>query len=275
MIVISEDLSLEPVSPSQLTANHPVIGYDNRVRFDNIQATSALSDYPITNLANPSTNSLWKASATETVDIDVTISDVEEVDYVALARHNFASKEIAVTIYGATELVEDEPDWFELVQEVQLVDDGPAIFRFEPQSLIAVRVHLAEGTAAAQAAVLYVGKLLVLERRIYVGHTPMPYGRSARITNGRSESGQFLGRIMTAQATDTAVSLQNLMPGWYREHLDPFIVASKLTPFFFAWRPEDYPLEVGYGWMTNDPKPSNQRNNGMMQIDLQMGGIVL
>ena len=55
----------------------------------------------------------------------------------------------------------------------------------------------------------------------------------------------------------------------------PFIVASKEVPFFFAWRPASYPRETGFAWMTNNPKPSNQRSNGMMQISLSMGGVSL
>jgi len=113
-----------------------------------------------------------------------------------------------------------------------------------------------------------------VQRRIYVGHTPMPYGRSARIQNGRSEAGHFLGRIVIQETRDTAVALQNLTPTWYRTYMDPFIRASKEVPFFFAWRPQSYPYETGYGWMTNEPRPVNQRANGMMQIDLQMSGVV-
>jgi hypothetical protein len=129
------------------------------------------------------------------------------------------------------------------------------------------------GAAPPTIAVVYAGALLVLQRRIYVGHTPIPYGRSAKITNGRSESGNFLGRIVLNEKTQSAVKMQNLTPAWYRQHLDPFIAASKEAPFFFAWRPLSYPREVGYAWMTNDPQPSNARANGMMQIDLQMTGI--
>jgi hypothetical protein len=130
------------------------------------------------------------------------------------------------------------------------------------------------GSEAPTAAVLYTGALLVLQRRIYVGHTPITMGRTSKITNARSESGNFLGRIVLNEMTETSVSIQNLTPDWYRSQLDPFIRASKETPFFFAWRPGDYANEVGYAWITDDPQPSNQRSNGMMQIDFQMRGIV-
>ena len=115
----------------------------------------------------------------------------------------------------------------------------------------------------------------MLQRRIYVGHTPIPYGRESRVTTGVSESGNFLGRIVLGESLETSVDLQNMTPAWYRAEMDPFIAASKEAPFFFAWRPDSYPRETGYAWMTNNPKPSNQRSNGMMQISLSMGGIAL
>jgi hypothetical protein len=31
---------------------------------------------------------------------------------------------------------------------------------------------------------------------------------------------------------------------------------------------------VGFAWLTNDPQPMNQRPNGMMQVELQLSGVV-
>ena len=69
------------------------------------------------------------------------------------------------------------------------------------------------------------------------------------------------------------LALRNLTPSFYRTEMEPFIAVAQEAPFFFGWRPFTFPDEVGYAFMTNDPQPSNQRSNGMMQIDLQMGGI--
>jgi hypothetical protein len=56
--------------------------------------------------------------------------------------------------------------------------------------------------------------------------------------------------------------------------MDPFIIAAKEIPFFFAWRPGSYPTEAGYVWLTDDPEPANQLANGMMQISLNVEGVV-
>ncbi|WP_088346315.1 MULTISPECIES: hypothetical protein [Rhodomicrobium] len=275
-VVISGSLSLGDIISGGgiINANNPVIGWQQRATAANISATTAAAGFPASNLANPSTNLRWLGVAGPGDQfITVEVNSVEDIDYVGIARHNFAAAQIPVSIEGLTEAGSPE-GWQELVGEVILPNDGPALFRFTPQGLTAIRIRLRPGTAAPTAAVVYVGKLLVLQRRIFVGHTPINYGRTAKVVNGRSESGNFLGRIVLNESTQTSVDLQNLTPAWYRAYMEPFIQASKEAPFFFAWRPGDYPLEVGYAWMANDPQPSNQAANGMMQVKLDIGGIV-
>lgn len=273
MIVVSPSLVLEE-TPG-VNANNPVIGWRNVVTIGGLSADSTDPNYPISNLANPSTALLWKSASTDTQYITVEFDEADPVDYVAIARHNFGTANIAVSIEGASELDEDdEPMWVTLSLEVIPADNGPLIFRFEPQSLIAVRVKLVEGDAAPYAAVLFVGRLLVLPRRIYVGHTPLSHGIVTNAVTSRSESGQFLGRIVVGESAESRVALQNINPVWYRTNLTPFIKAGQEAPFFFAWRPQSYPNEVGYAWLLNDPQLTNQRPNGMVQVELAMGGIV-
>lgn len=271
MIIISEDLVLgvsEETNP-----NSPLIGYQNLLTINNVVVSSENPDFPVVNLANVITAPIarWEANDDGPQTITVTVNSIEDIDYVAIARHNLGSTQRPIIIEGAStgEI---------LVQETLLPDDAPAIFRFTPQSISTLNFSIGEsnlgsGSDPASIAIMYIGKLLPLQRRIYVGHTPIKYGRSQNIINGKTEAGDFLGRIVISEQNGTTVDLQNLTPSWYRSSLDPFIKASKEVPFFFAWRPGDYPNEVGFAWMTNDPQPSNQRPNGMMQISLQMTGI--
>lgn len=268
MIVISESLVL--AATGAVTADNPVVGWRNLVTTSNLAADFEDTDYPAVNLANPSTAQKWLGQVDASPQyLTVTLSGSDEIDYLAVARHNFGTAQIAVKPQG-----DDGGGYADLTSEVLPGDDAPLLFRFDPQSLQAIRLRMAVGTAAPSAAVLYVGKLLVLQRRIYVGHVPIPYGRRTQVTNGRSESGNFLGRIVTGETRETAVSIRNMTPAWYRTEMDPFIAAAQETPFFFAWRPGAYPDEIGYAHVTNEPQPSNQRSNGMMQIDLQLGGTV-
>jgi hypothetical protein len=99
-------------------------------------------------------------------------------------------------------------------------------------------------------------------------------GRSISMSSLRSVNGNFLGRIVLGRKVATQVNLQNLTPDWYRTYMAPFVLAAEEIPFFFAWRPSSYPNEIGYAWLTSDPKPVNQRTNGMMQVDLALEGVI-
>lgn len=275
-VVVSPGLVIAP-GVDGLNANSPIIGYQNLA--SSVTATTEEADWPAGNLANPSTYLKWRSAPGSPVAdeyLTVTLDTADDVDYVGIAGHNFGSGQMPVSVEVLDES-SSPAEWVELISDTLLPNDGPIIFRFAPQPLSAIRVRIQPSQASAPvspfAAVLYVGKLLVLQRRIYVGHTPMPYGRKLTVVNHRSIAGAFLGRIILAEKTATSIDMQNLTPVWYRTYLEPFLVAAREIPFFFGWRPGSYPYEVGFAWLTNDPQPKNQRPNGMMQVTLNLEGV--
>lgn len=271
MIVVSQDvLLLEPEvsGGGVLNFDSPVVGWQSIVTASNIAADTEDPDNPATNLANQATNLKWVAEDDSEQYLTVVTGTADPIDYVGVARHNFGTEQIQVSLEG-----DDGGGFDELIAPVILPNDAPVIFRVAPDSFESVRLRLQTGNGIPEAAVVYVGKLLILQRRIYVGHTPIVYGRDVRVSSGMSEVGNFLGRIVTSESRSSSVSLQNITPSWYRTYMDPFVDACKESPFFFAWRPGTYPLETGFAWTTGQPRPVNQKNNGMMRIDLQMAGI--
>lgn len=250
-------------------ANSPLIGYDNKVTASNIAATDSATGYPVTNLGNTSTAEEWRANSTGVKYLTCT-SDTETVDYVGIAKHNFGSAGIAVSVETY-----DGSTWTEVCEAVFLPDDAPVIFRFDEDSPEAVRLKMATGSEAPRCAIMYVGKLMKLQRNLYVGHTPINLNAQPNVITGMSEEANFLGRVTTGRSASGGISLQNLTPGWYRTYMVPFLRAAETKPFFFAWRPQGYPREVGFTWISGAmPTPKNQRGNGMMQVDMNLRGII-
>lgn len=263
------------VAPSVLmnerdfNVNSPIILYDNLVSASNVTADSADSNYPTTNLGNPATFLEWRSASTAEQLLTITNAEDRLCDTIGIARHNFGTAQIAVSVEG-----NNGSGYVTLTDPVMFADDAPKLFRFTKDVYVGLRLRLAAGTDEPRLAVLYAGEALILQRRIYVGHTPITLGRQRKVITGRSESGNYMGRIVTGGQSSSAVSLQNLDPGWYRSKFDPFVEAAEETPFFFSWRPATYPREIGFVWLTQDPIPKNQRANGMMQVDLQFTGII-
>lgn len=277
-VVISSSLVLTDVASGGgvINANNPLIGYQNLVDDSNLSTTTEDADNPASNLTNSSTNLQWVgASGSPSADeyITLALDTNEEVDYIGIARHNFYTAQIPVSI----EILDSDasPDtWTEVISEVIPPSDGPLIFRFTPQGITSIRIRLQPGSAQPQAAVVYAGKLLILQRRIFVGHRPITLNSDLSVVSHRSINGHFLGRIVLSEKTGVSISMQNLTEAWIRSNWNTFRLAAQDSPFFFAWRPSDYPYETGYCWCVNDPKPENQSANGLMSVDIELEGVV-
>ncbi len=182
MIVISQALVLS-AGEAALDADSPLIGWHSVVTPAGLTTSNADASYPVSNLANPATHLDWRmtTAALSWVVIETNYSD--PIDYVAIARHNFHSAQIAVYVEGYIGGV-----WTMLTDWTLLPDDGPALFRFSPSIASHIRLWFGAGAAPARCAVVYAGKLLVMERRVYAGHTPLPHARKAICTKPMMKS---------------------------------------------------------------------------------------
>lgn len=274
MLVISPNLVLS--AAQEFPPWSPIVGWHNLVTSTNVDAGNEDPLNPASNLATHLTAELWKAADTSEQRIVVTPEYMGDIDYIAVARHNFGSARIAVSVEVYTETDEGGPNWVEVVPDVLLGNNAPVIFRFELQPVVGVCLRLRTGIAPGSAAVLYVGKLLVLPDHIQTDFTPLPYGRVLETANDLTESGEYLGPIVLGKKLESSVSLPYLDPDWYREEMDPFI-RSFPAPFFIAWDPLHYPREVGYAWVkpNSNPQPKIHHVSGTMSIDLDMFGLAL
>ena len=267
-IILSRDLVLTDNSVEDPNAGH--IGYRTLLSRSNVTADFEEQFFPIGNVANPATNLFWRSVSLNEQYIYVSAGLNTGVDYIGIANHNLSSGGIAYQVEGS----DDGIDWEPISDEIIPDSDAPHVQIFPLAVFALYRIKLTpSGDAYPRIAVIYLGKMLVLQRRTYVGHTPITMGRETTISNNRSETGQFLGRVVRREFLETSVSLKNITSDWYRTYFDDFAEAARTTPFFWAWRPLDYPAEVGYCWAADDIVPKNQRVNGMMQVGFKMQGI--
>ena len=267
MIVISQNLVLSQLGT--VKPNAPRIGYRTIATFDNITATYEEDIHPATEMTNVATNLWWRSTSTEDQYITVVAEGTERVDYIGLANHNFGSAGIAYRVQTSL----DGSDWTDVTSPRIPESDEPIMHLFEEQFNSFYRIFLEPSDTPPRLAVFYIGKLLSIQRNIYVGHTPITMARDTSFLGNLSENGQFLGRVITSEFLSNAVELKNLTPSWYRTNFEPFAQQARYRPFFFAWRPQSYPREVGYVWAVDNIVPTNQRPNGMMQVSFKVQGI--
>lgn len=268
-IVISSSLVLSEAEAAT-DARNPRIGYHNLITSTNVTADEEAEDEPASNIGNPSTYLRWRGETTADQSVYVTLTQAEEVNYFAIAKHNLGSTGATITFQSST----DGTTWTDVTDPRVLSSDNVVIHEFDAVFARYFRLFIEPGTEAPSLAVMYIGQIFVLQRRVYVGHTPFTYGRSTTVSNGRSEAGQFLGRHLRREFRESSVDLQNITPTWYRQNFEPFVEHATTKPWFWSWRPSQYPDEVGYAWTTRDIVPTNQRANGMMQVAISMEGVL-
>lgn len=267
MIVISPDIVLDS-DEQEINDCNPRIGWRNVISDGALFSDEGAAT--LANLGNPATFLKWTADSNATQSVGVTLSSAQTVNYFGVAAHNLGS-------IGATIKLQSSPDgmdpWTDISDEQLVSTDQAFISEFEDAFALHYRLLISSPSAPPSIGVLYIGEILRVQRRIYVGHSPMTLNPRTRVSSGKSESGQFLGRVVRSTTYETALEVDNLTASWVRQRLDPFMLAAADTPFFWAWRPCSYPDEVGFAWATDDPSVANARSNGMMTFNVKMQGI--
>lgn len=111
------------------------------------------------------------------------------------------------------------------------------------------------GSSATRIASVYAGQLLAMERGLALGFRPPTLSRQTTLKNAMSKGGQLLGSTVRKHGLQTEASFSHLTQSWYRAYFDPFVKSARQYPYFFAWNPQDFPLEVGYMWSDSDIAP--------------------
>lgn len=270
-ILLAPSLVVAP--SSALPARHPVIGWHNLVLLGNLTSDSAADGYPVTNLANPATTNRWLSAST--AEQLVTVSDLQgAIDYVAVARHNFGTAAVTVSVEGKI----SGGSWEELFPGVLPGDDGPMVLRFASDFYTDVRLRLIPQDLAPFASVLYVGEALVMLRPMQPGFTPIGDAKSHNLVGGWSQSGEMLGSIIDGSRSANSAAFILIDVDWYRETMRPFVLAANLgESFFFAWNPEAQPNDVAYCvFSSGEVQPSlNQMSGRRIDITLPMTAVSL
>ncbi len=187
-------------------------------------------------------------------------------DYIALAYHNLGGVEVSVYADG------------ELIKSFTPLNGSPLLvpLRDSHHDPITADTWEIEFDTAEQVkiSVLHLGLMLHTARPCqYVGHRPIAMARTAEIAPAKSMSGQHLGGRVVMTGARNQLTIENLEPDYVRSTMKPFFDHAITGAYFLAWRIEDYPNEVGYGWTNDIIVPENQRSNGMMSVGWDFEGV--
>lgn len=244
--------------------NHSRIGINNITYGKTPVASSSAAGHPAIAATYPTTYEYWRPTSggsTWTIDNGSPV----ECDYMGIV--GTLSSVIIGCAYST-----DGTTWITPVTGSLASGESKrtAMFLFAP---VTARYWRLTMIGICDIAVVYIGKSLAMQRKIYQGHSPLTLSRMTETTQNVSETGQYLGRSITRKGLKTNCEYQHLKAAWYRANFDPFVEAARTAPFFYAWRPLAYPSELGFVWTTGDIKPTNSGPKDYMSVGFTVTGI--
>lgn len=275
-IVISDNVVLG--TAGVLPLSHPRIMWDSILRRGTLTASSELADFEAINAIDDLTFDFWRPSAMPAT-LEIELSEAEEIDYAFLAAHTIGTDGASVKVQqfvaeGEGEGEGEGGEWIDLTIEFAPGSDRVIAFLFDP--VIGARFRfLFDGPVAPYIGVAMLGKALAVERRIYQGHTPITFGRRTVMRPQRSEGGALLGRSIVREGVATKIAFSNLTAAWIRETFSPFIDhARTIGTFGWAWRPDEFPAEVAFVWVSDDIQPTNAGPRDLMAVAFDVEGLI-
>ena len=210
-------------------------------------------------------------SAATTESLRFRFDQLTTVDFVGLAAHNAGTHDGGCTI--RFEYFTTFSGGGTLIEEVTFTEDEPIMLSFTPVACWGVIISFTTTTVGLEMGVLYSGSQLEMRQPIYGGHSPIGLSGRTKYESVMSVSGNFLGRTVQRQGTQSTFAWQHLPPDWYRTYFQPFVKSAVTTPFFIQWRPDLYPNEVAYGFTTQDIQPVNMGGgSGLISVEVNMKG---
>lgn len=241
---------------------HGVIQYENDLI--NSTITSNIGDGSST--VTPNTFDRWVVDSLVApfAVTDYLLPSNRNVNTFCIGGHNMGGKNLTVSFFTSDT---DIPDPANLVGSVVVDNNKPIMFAISDRDVLKVRL-LIEGSGGESFYIsnVSVGYGLQLQRPVYGGVNPAPLNAVTDYFNNRSESGEWIGRTIRRRGFDSSINMVRITPEWYREYFQPFVESAKTTPFFYSWRPGDYPEDVVYCWTESDIKPSNSGKREFMNL---------
>jgi hypothetical protein len=185
-----------------------------------------------------------------------------------MAAHELGSATATIKIQ-----YDDGGGWTDIPDAViSPADDSPIMIIFGDITCNAIRVIGTDGTFMPRMSIIHFGNILEMQRPAkWMGHTPAILNRNFEKRPNVSERGQRLGASLIREGITTAFDFANLDEHWVRSTFDLFMRNCMRYGYFIAWRPDQFPDEVLFGWTDKPIVPSNTQGGINRRMSVSWG----
>lgn len=197
-----------------------------------------------------------------------------DVDTVFIAAHNLGTTGSTVEVQTASTL----GGAFTTRATIVPTDDSAIAVMLNnagaPYSVREFRIRVTGASASAQIGIIRTGVALQMTQPVFGGVKPIGLSRAVETRHAISETGQWLGRMVQRQASQTDMNWTHLDGAWYRSAFQPFALALPQTPFGLIQNPSAMPESVAWCWTDAAPAPTNMGIKGYVEVSLGITGFL-
>lgn len=234
---------------------------------DDVTASGDSTEYPKDAPLRPETWEFWRPPALPATWV-LEFNATRAIDYVGIV-HNLAS--CAASVLVETQL--GAGAWVTFATDTAPGDNTPLLFLGESTSCSRIRLTITGGSIMPSISVVYVGEALAMERAVSGPYRPINMARETVLQASMSRGGHYLGQDYRRNSVAGQISFSKLSAAWIRSDFEPFAKAARKRPYFLAWNPGEFPLEVGYVWTEDDIVPEYENIVDNMRVSWQARGI--
>lgn len=254
------------IGSSYTLPDAPIILANNLLIGQPATATSAADSFPASAVTNPLTYERWAPAAGGSNAVTIDLPPSRAFNTVAIAAHTLGTNGVTFTIAGFI----SPGGWEDLITQTPTTDEPFVVCFGFIKIFTKLRITIDK---QAEIGVVYAGMRLNMPLSIYGGHTPDTLGRTVEYTTAESVTGNFLGRTVERPGYEASYSFKYLGAVWYRQNFDRFARDAITNPFFVAWYPSKYPLEVVYGWTDRTIVPNNSGLKDYLDVNFTVKAV--
>ncbi len=221
------------------------IGHQNLFESATVTASNEATGFEKENAYDKRTSTWWKPGVIGTQTLQAVFGSNQTVDFFGVIGHNLGTEGATIKLQYSTNSGGSWSDLFSVTPT-----DDKCIFRRTgaSQSADYWRVEITNTTVDTLLAVAAFGQALTLPEGMRTGFKPPVLARKKKITNSKTDGGQFIGRSVISEGNETTVIQSLVTPAWVTSNWESLIDRIEVAPFFFSWDYEDYQADAAYCW---------------------------
>lgn len=236
-----------------------------------VTADISATGFNVVNSYDRRTSTWWKPGSAGGHLIQYVFASAQSINSFGIIGHNLFST--GVSSFQFQYSTNSGAAWNDYFSAITPTSDK-AIYRVgaAAQSATYWRLFFTGCSSSTLLAVASIGLSIPLPSEIPLDFTPPKLARNKKITNSKTETGNFIGRSVINSGVEFDVSQNYVTKAWMDSNYEALINNLEVAPFFFSWDYENYLNDPVYAYLRDAETKPKMNNPNLYTFNLSCQG---